>query len=67
MASSGGSDMNTIRNMHELIFPNISILLNITYYILPLSIIVVLVVIAVGFKGHSSCNIFAMHYGKIED
>ena len=54
MAYSGGLNMNIIRNMHEMIFPNIYILLNIIYYILPLTIILVLIVIAVGFKGQTN-------------
>ena len=52
--------MNAIGNMHEVRFPNIYILLNIIYYILPLIITIVLVIKAVGFS-----NKFAMHYGDI--
>ena len=46
--------MNTTGTMHELIFPNIYILLNITYYVLPLTIIIGLVIIRLGFKGQSN-------------
>ena len=46
--------MNTTGNMHELIFPNIYMLLNVTYYVLPLTITIGLVIIGVGFKGQSN-------------
>ena len=41
--------MNAIENMHELKFPNIYILSHIVYYILPLTIIIVLAIKEVGF------------------
>ena len=37
--------MNIIRNMPEVIFPKIYILLNITHYMLPVTIIIVLITI----------------------
>ena len=46
--------MNTIRNMHEVIFPNIYILLDIIYYMVRLVRIIALAVITVGFKGQTN-------------
>ena len=40
--------------MHELIFHKIYILLDISYYIYPVSIIILLVIIAVGFQGQKN-------------
>ena len=42
--------MNTTGNMHELIFPNIYMLLNVTYYVHPLTIAIGLVIIGVGWS-----------------
>ena len=55
--------MNVIGNTLEVRSPNISILSNI-YYILPLTIYIVLVMKAVGFSKvrQDFMNIFAMHY-----
>ena len=55
--------MNVIGNMLEVRYPNICILSNI-YYILPLTIYIVLVMKAVGFSKvrQAFINIFAMHY-----
>ena len=46
--------MNTIRNMHEVIFPNIYILLDIIYYMVRLVRIIALAIITVGFKGQTN-------------
>ena len=61
------SKMNVIGNMHEVSFPTIDILWNIIYYILPLTIIIVLAIRAVGFSKvrQGLSNIFAMHCGDI--
>ena len=40
--------------MYELIFHKIYILLDISYYIYPVSIIILLVIIAVGFQGQKN-------------
>ena len=42
--------MNATENMHEVRFPNIYILSHIIYYILPLTIIIVLGIKEVGFS-----------------
>ena len=42
--------MNAKENMHEVRFPNIYILSHIIYYIVPLTIIIVLAIKAVGFS-----------------
>ena len=42
---SDGRNMIIIRNMSEVIFPNIYILLNIIHYVLPVTIIIVLITI----------------------
>ena len=62
-------DMNAIGIMHEVRFHNIYMLLNIIYYVLPLAIIIILEIKAVGFSQvrASLSNIFAMHYGNIKD
>ena len=57
--------MNVIENMHAVRFPNIYILNQIIYYILPLTIIIVLVIKGIGFSKVS--YIFAMHYCDIKD
>ena len=56
-------------NIHEGRFPHIYIRSHITYYIVPLTIIIVLTIKAVGFaKARQSLStIFAMHYGDIKD
>ena len=51
--------MNAIENMHKVRFPNIYIISHIDYYIHPLTIIIALVINAIGF--------FAMHFGDIKD
>ena len=57
--------MNAIGNMHEVRFPNISVLSHIVCYILPLTIIIALAIKAVGFSTvrQTFSDIFAMHYG----
>ena len=42
--------MNAIENMHEVRFPNIYILSNIIYYILPLTVIIAMAIKSVGFS-----------------
>ena len=61
--------MNAIGNMLEVRFPNIYIPSNIIYYIFPLIMIIVLAIKAVGFSKvrETLSDIFAMHYGNIED
>ena len=56
--------MNSIGNMHEVRFPNIYILANIVYHILPLTIIIVLTKKAAGFSKaeQSVSNIFVTHH-----
>ena len=58
--------MNAKENMHEVRFPNIYILSHIIYYIVPLTIIIVL---AVGFSKviQTLSTIFAMHYGDVKN
>ena len=58
--------------MDKVRFPNIYILVNIHYYILPLTITIVLTIKAVKavvfLKARQTLsNIFAMHYGNIKD
>ena len=57
--------MNTIGNMHGVRFPNIDLLSNIIYYILPLTIVIVLAIKPVGFSKvrQSLSNILVIHYG----
>ena len=56
-------------NMHEGRFPNIYILSHIIYYIVPLSIIIVLAIKALGFSKVRQVisTKFAMHYGDIKN
>ena len=56
-------------NMHEGRFPNIYILSHIIYYIVPLTIIIVLAIKAVSFSKvrQSLSTKFAMRYGDIKD
>ena len=56
-------------NMHEVRFPNIYRLSHIIYYIVPLTIIIVLAIKAVGFlkERQTLSTIFAMPYGNIKD
>ena len=56
-------------NMHEVRFPNICILSHIIYYIVPLTIIIVLTIKAAGFSKvrQTLSTKFAMHYGDIND
>ena len=55
--------------MHEVKFPSIYITLNIIYYIVPLTIITVLAIKAIGFSKvrQTLSTIFAMHYADIKD
>ena len=55
--------------MYEMRFRNIYILSRIMYYILPLTIMIVLAMKAVGFSkfGKILSNKFAMHYGDTKD
>ena len=61
--------MNVKENMDEVRFLNIYILSHIIYYIVPLTLIIVLAIKAVGFSKvrQTRCTIFAMHYGDIKD
>ena len=61
--------MNAKENMHEVRFPNIYILSHIIYYIVPLTIIIVLAIKAVGLSKvrQTLSTIFAMHYSDIKD
>ena len=60
--------MNCKENMDEVKFSNIYILSHISYYIVLLTIIIVLAIKAVGFsKVRQSLSIkFAMHYGDMK-
>ena len=55
--------------MYELRFPNTYILSQVIYYILSLTIFIVLAIKAVSFSKvkQTLSNIFAMHYGDIKD
>ena len=61
--------MNAKENMHEVRFRNIYILSHIISYIVPLTIIIILAVKAVGFLKvrQTLSTIFAMHYDGIKD
>ena len=61
--------MNAKENMHEVRSPNIYILSHIIYYIVPLAIIIVLAIKAIGFSKirQTHSTIFAMHYGDVND
>ena len=61
--------MNAKENMHEERFTNIYIITHIIYYIIPLTIIIVLAIKAVSFTNvkQTLSTIFAMHYGDIKD
>ena len=61
--------MNAIENMRGVRFPNIFMLSDITYYFLLLTIIIVLVIKAVGFSKvrQTLSNIFALHNSDIKD
>ena len=61
--------MNSIGNMHEVRFSNISILSHIVCYIPPLTIVIALARKAVDFSKvrQAFSNIFAMRYGDIRD
>ena len=63
------SGMIAKENMHEGKFPNIYILSHIIYYIVPLTIIIILAIKAEGFsKVRQTINTkFAMYYGDIKD
>ena len=56
--------MNAKENMHEVRFPNIYILSHIIYYIVPLAVIIVLAVKALGFSKvrQTLSATFAMRY-----
>ena len=61
--------MDAIRNLHEVSFPTIYIMWNIIYYILSLTIIIVLAITAVGFSKVKQrlSNVFEIHYRDIKD
>ena len=61
--------MNAIENMHEVRFPNVYILSHIIHYILPLTMIIVLVIKGVGLSKdmQTLSNTFDMHFGDIKD
>ena len=61
--------MNVTRNTDEMRFPNIYMLLKTIFFVLPLTIIIVLAMKAVGFSkvGKILSNKFAMHYGDTKD
>ena len=61
--------MNVKENIHEVRFPNIYILSHIIYYIVPLTIIILLAIKAVGLSKvrQTLSTIFAMHYSDIKD
>ena len=61
--------MITKENMHEGRFPNIYILSHIIYYIIPLTIIIVLAIKTVGFSKvrQTLSTKFPMHDGDIKD
>ena len=61
--------MIVIENMHEGKFPNIYILSHIIYYIVPLTIIIVLAIKTVGFSKvrQTLSTKFPMHDGDIKD
>ena len=61
--------MNVKENIHEVRFSNIYILSHIIYYIVPLTLIIVLAIKAIGFSRirQTLSTIFAMHYGDIKD
>ena len=61
--------MDSKQNMHEMIFPNIYILSHIIYFIVPLTVIIVLALKAVGFSKvkQTLSTKFAMHHGDVKD
>ena len=61
--------MNAKENIHEVRLPNIHILSQIIYYIVSLTLIIVLAVKAMGFSKvrQTLSVIFAMHYSDIKD
>ena len=61
--------MNAKENMHEVRLPNIHILSHIIYYILSLTLIIVLAIKAMGFSKvrQTLSVILTMHYGDIKD
>ena len=61
--------MNAKENMHEVRFYDIYIPSHIIYYIVPLTIIIVLAIKAVGFSKvrQTLCTKFAMDYGDMKD
>ena len=61
--------MNVKENIHEVRFSNIYILSHIIYYIVPLTLIIVLAIKAIGFSKvrQTLSTIFAMHYDDIKD
>ena len=62
-------DMNAKEKMHEVRFPSIYILSHIIYYIVPLAVIIVLAVKALGFSKvrQTLSTTFAMRYDDIKD
>ena len=61
--------MNAKENMQEVRFPKNFILSHIIYYIVPLTIIIILAIKAVGLSKvrQTLSTISAMHYGDIKD
>ena len=61
--------MNAKENMNEVGFPNIYILSQFIYYIVPLTIIIVFAIKAVGFSKvrQTLSTTFEMHYGGLKD
>ena len=61
--------MNATENMHKVRFSNIYILSHFIHYIVPLTIIIVLAIKAVGFTKvrQTLSTKFPMHYSDIRD
>ena len=60
--------MTAKENMHEVRFPNIYILSHFIYYIVPLTVVIVLAIKTVGFLVRQTLSTkFAMHYGDVKD
>ena len=61
--------MNAAENIHEVRLPNIYIPSKIIYYVLSLTVIIVLAIKEVVFSKVRQIlsNIFAIHYGDIKD
>lgn len=61
--------MNAIENMRGMRFCDIYVLTHIIYYILPVTVIIVLAIKGVSFSkvAQTLSNIFVMHYADIKD